>query len=60
MYVAYCQERDYVLNYAWQMSHDMSIPQIIGANMSVIVCRHACLDSNLFFRLTIFKGEFVN
>lgn len=37
----------------------MSILQITGVNMSVIVCVLACLDGNLFYRLKIFKGEFV-
>lgn len=59
MYVAYCQARDCIPNYPWQMSRDVSIPQTTGVNMSVVVCMHACLDSNLFYRLTIFKGEFV-
>lgn len=48
MYVAYCQARDCIPNYPWQMSRDVSIPQIIGTDMSVILCVHAYLDSHLF------------
>lgn len=40
------------------MSRDEPIPQIIGVNMSVIVQMHACLVSNLSYRLTILKENF--
>lgn len=55
MCVACCQARDCIPNYPWQINHDEPIPQIIGVNMSVIVQIHACLVSNLFYRLTILK-----